>query len=294
MKKGKKSGKIAILIGMKKTKFSFFILAPLLLSCANVNGSAITVLGYSLSHNGDLSALDANNLTYADTTYLENDATNLTSLFDEGFSGLFFFTQIGCPRCLEFEKPFCQFVYNHSLLVHRFYYDKNDSGTYLKNVAVFNSYYGVTSFDGATPTLFLGKKGSFVSWARGAVSLSVLENTYSSQVEKKSGLTYFTKEAPFLALRSANPDVPVYFFDSTVTENDAFFEATLLTLGQDSKKTLYAIDLARVDQAEKEAFYKDFSLTSFESLLFSPTQTYHLRNESENAAAQAYLTSYWQ
>ena len=272
---------------------SFFILAPLLLSCANVNGNTITVFGYALSHNGDLAALDADNLTYADTTYLENDATNLTSLFDEGFSGLFLFTQVGCTHCLEFEQPFCQFAYNHTLLIHRFQSDKSDSSAYLKNVATFNSYYGVTSFDGSTPALFLGKKGSFVTWTYGPTSLSILENTYSSQVENKNGLTYFTKEAPFLSLRNANPSVPVYFFDSTVTENDAFFVATLLTLGQSSKKVLYAIDLARVETDDKAAFYKDFSLTSFESLLLSPTKSYHLRDESEKTAAAEYLVSYW-
>jgi hypothetical protein len=85
---------------MKKIRAPFFVLVALLSSCASVQGNTLTLYGYALSHNGELASLDASSATYTDTTYLEEDATNLTSLFEEGFSGLFFFTQIGCSHCL--------------------------------------------------------------------------------------------------------------------------------------------------------------------------------------------------
>jgi len=277
---------------MKNLKSLFFCLIPALFSCSSSNGT-ITLTGYSLSHNGDVLSVIENSATYENTTLLETDATNLTSLFDDGYCGLFLFTQYGCAHCTEFQKDFCQFVLNHSAMVHRFYYDKANSGEYRKNVEIFNTYYGVSSFEGNTPTLYMGKKGSFVTWANGPVSLSILENTYATQVEKKNGIAYFSKEEAYQNAFSASPETPVYLYDPTVTENDDFYKDNLLSQGQNSTKSLYAIDFSKATTSDRAAFLKDFSLPSFESLLVTKEKSYRLNDETERSSAHSYLSSYW-
>jgi hypothetical protein len=209
----------------------------------------------ALDRNGDL--LDyAGAATYAGVSDFRS-ADDLIASFENGESGLFFFASATCSHCVAFEDDFVSYVKDTKADVTTFYLTENSSSSYYSAVNKLETYFKTTSFD-STPTMFLGKKGSFSTISWGQNTETYLKNAVGT-VAAFTNIYRFGTAAAFE--KQTKADILTFFFSSQNAGSADFYANTLYPLAKASGKSLFLIDDDRLSDDDRSAICKDLSLT---------------------------------
>ena len=271
-----------------KRRIAFFVFLPfLLVSCGKDNS-----LKCPLENNGDISALSAP--TEYEDVCAKTSAERLIERMDNGESVSFLFTSTSCSHCAEWKSTFVSFLHDNPYEVNLF---ENGLITYTEYRTVLNlfkEYFNVTADDwGATPMLYVGKKGQLNFLGAANLSYQGLANGFKS-VGASSAITSFRDYSAYAAYLSKNPTALTFLKDSSSGSAAlSYYASTLYPSAQFSSKPLAVLNYSEMDSANQTLALQGFALSAYAPILKDSARAYDVSKESEAAEATSLIHSYF-
>lgn len=209
---------------------------------------------YLVDRNGDL--LDYSGSSTYESVGDFRTADSLISSFENGESGLFLFAQYTCSPCKTFEPYLSSYAINSKADITTFYRDGTNDAEFSEALSKLSLYFGISS--PSTPSLFVGKKGSYSTVSWGSNSENYLRNSINS-LASFTNVYHFGTAVSYE--KETKQDVLSFLFSSKNNAAVDFYASILYPLAKASKKRLYLIDYDRLSEADRTSIYGDFSLT---------------------------------
>jgi len=287
---------------MRKFPCFLFLLSALLLSACSSSSPSLSSASSSVEEelhssfplglNGDLYGVTSGT-DYNDVTHYQ-DVQTLIRRYENGESVAFLFTSLSCSHCETWKSTFVPFVLNSKIEIIHFEKGSLSDAVYRDSYLSLQSYFNnVDQIQGATPTLFLARKGVFHYLGAAGLSYLGLQNAFNYYGEA-SQLRLFSSYERYSAYLKDNPDALSYLLDRTTGSLSAtFYGESLYPLAKTSSKPLAVLDYSAMDETNQKALLVAYSLSEFAPLVLQKAIRYDISKESEKASALSLFASYF-
>lgn len=256
----------------KRKALPLLFLLPLLASCGTQEKNLSR--DFQLFRNGD-SAFGSVEESY--NGYLNSlEVDYLIKEMDAGGSISVFLGSPTCHYCEQFKDTAISFLKeNHADVT---YINTNKSGNSVssdnpgENIKKLREYFGTNAeydearpFLAATPTWYQAKKDNAKITAYGAVSASQLKTGFFYRGSLLDIYKFSSLDNVEKALAYSN--APVGLFDSSNSDNLSSYYSLIHPIAKEQDKSLYLIDLARVDDNDKSDILEYFNTSDSSKFL---------------------------
>ncbi len=261
---------------------------------------------FSCTSNGESSSANNENISgYIDqngdyssslSSYSSLPSLNPSSFIskaEKGITSLFIDASVNCSHCVSFEPICLAALVKTGFYMESLYKDGTieNAHAYEQSLSELQSRYGDKrnggGIDGSTPSIYLGEKDKLA--LLDFYDDSENTNKFSSYLNSlftKSEIYHFSSFSSFESKYEENDkSTLVLFIDETDDESLAFYAKSLYPLAKISERSLFYVDIARLDETSKTNFAAYFSLSSLSSCLISEDKIIdYAKNEAEAAS----------
>ncbi len=278
----------------RKTIVSFLIASSLLFSCGNErNGESDSSNKQNISayidQNGDYGHIEIS--SYSSLPSLS--PSSFIYKAEKGLAGLFIDAHEDCSHCLKFEPKCLAALEKTGFYMESLYRDDNEesSSAYKNTLQILQNKYGSErgngGINGSTPSIYLGEKAGltlldFYSDSDNANRFA----SYLTSLFTKTEIYHFSSFSSFKSeYEKSNQSALAFFIDESKEETMSFYAEYLYPLAKLSKKSLYYVDIARLNDDDRSAFASYFSFPSLSSsLILDGEKADYLKSEADAAS----------
>lgn len=270
------------------------LVSPLLFSCDDFDNN-----DNSSSSSTNISAYIDQNGDYAEATpssYSSLPAISPSSFIyraEKGITTLFIDAHEDCSHCLKFEPICLESLKKTGFYFESLYRDNTEASAalYKEKIKALQSEYGYKrgegGIDGSTPSIYLGEKDKLTLLDFYDDSGNVNKFTsYLNSLFTKTEIYHFSSFSAFSSKYGESTNTPLVLFIDERSQNEiSFYADSLYELAKTSKKSLFYIDLARIDEENKNSFASYFSLSALSSSLILKDEIVdYTKSEAEAAS----------
>lgn len=270
------------------------LVSPLLFACDDFNNddtssSSSTNISAYIDQNGDYA--ETNPSSYASLPVIS--PSSFIYRAEKGITTLFIDAHEDCSHCLKFEPICLETLKKTGFYFESLYRDDTAASSVfysdkLKDLqAEYGHKRGEGGIDGSTPSIYLGEKDKLTLLDFYDDSGNVNKFTsYLNSLFTKTEIYHFSSFSAFSSKYEESTSAPlVLFIDESNQDEISFYADSLYELAKTSKKSLFYIDLARLDEENRSSFASYFSLSSlYSSIILKDEIVDYTKSEAEAAS----------